>query len=134
MHRRPHRKDSEATKARNFLSRYSYVSFRIHPGTNHPCVYLAGRDCNGWKIHVYLNSGPIARYLARCAECGEITGWNVGEADHIEHVNKVVRCWCEENGRWLCKSCHKKRHVRPRFGEKSAVEAFNKIYGEEERV
>lgn len=115
MHRRPHRIDVKATKAAHFLSKFSYVSLRIHPGTNHQCVYLAGDDCGVRRRDVF------ARDSYRCVDCGGNINWEIGQLAHGGST-KVSRCWCFENLRTKCYACHMvKEHGRfPRFGEVNA--------------
>ena len=108
MHRNPHKLDKEATKAAGFHSRYSYVSRRIHEGTNHPCVYLAGlEDCGKRRGEVFDRD----RYL--CVDCKRVVmtgvpGW-LPEAANLAHGGhtKISRCWCMENLKTKCHDCHR---------------------------
>jgi|SRR5712664_879575 len=104
MHRRPHKKDDAATKAAKFESRYSYISFRLHPGTTHQCVYLAGLDTEACRMAVYVRAN------GRCQYCGKrlpLNGDLMWRA-HLAHGGntKVSRCWCPENLTLKCYHCH----------------------------
>ena len=106
MHRNPHKKDVEATKAAGFFSRYSYVSHRIHPGTNHQCEYLAGGDCENRRRVVFDRDG------FKCVDCGQNVNIFTGQLDHIGGNTKVTRCWCPEALQTRCATCHFNRHGR----------------------
>lgn len=54
--------------------------------------------------------------------CGAWYGLNYGEMDHIEHMTKVSRCWCDENLRWLCRKCHRGRHVQVRWSKREDLQ------------
>lgn len=116
MHRRQTHRDDEATKAAIFRSRYSYVSTRIHPGTEHQCRYLAGVDCEV----AYLDC--MDRAKGRCEECG---AWRKLEVHHKSHKTKMERCWCQANLMALCVQCHRGpqgRHVQVQWRKKAADE------------
>ena len=114
-HKRPHRKDKALTKGMEFESRYSYVSFRIHPGTKEQRVYLAGEDCKAWRKEVFDRAHGICHY------CGEFCGLIQGEAHHLKHFNKIERCWCDANGAWAHPACHRKQHVQVRWRKHEAA-------------
>ena len=99
-------RDYEATRARRFLSRNSYVSFRVHPGTKHCCQYLKGKDVEPMRLHIF------ERDKGKCGVCGAYYGWAFGEMDHIEGGYGPQRCDCAENLRWLCPKCHRTKHHR----------------------
>ena len=109
MHKNKIHRDAQATRQsrreKRFFGRHSYISTRIHPGTDHQCVYLAGAvDCDVARIRA------LVRANGRCEMCGR---WDSRlEVDHIAHKTKVERCWCQNNLRALCKHCHRSRHVR----------------------
>ena len=106
--------DKEATKQAQFLDKRSYVGNRIfaHPGTNHQCVYLFGKDASLRRHYVVLLQG------GKCKCCGQSCIAGSSELDHIVGGSKVNRCWCFENLQYLCRECHTKKHGRyPRFGE-----------------
>lgn len=137
MHRRRTHEDEVRTKnaraIKEFGSRYSYYSTRIHPCTDHQCVYLAGQDCNAARLRA------LARACGRCEECGR---WDIRlEVHHIEHKTKVSRCWCDENLKALCKFCHRGNHVQVKFGweralkarQEQAIKDFEAIYPPEEK-
>jgi hypothetical protein len=107
VHRNPHKIDKEATRAAGFLSRYSYISLRIHPGTDHQCRYLAGDDV------VVARKACFERDHYRCTEpnCGRCVSWETGEMDHGGKT-KVQRCSCPENLHTKCGRCHRKKHNR----------------------
>jgi hypothetical protein len=109
MHRRPHKKDREATKAARFLSRYSYVSQRIHPGTEKQCIYLAGRDCEFQRVIVLTRDNFI------CVDCGQKLDWETAHLAHGGHT-KVERCWCRENLSTKCGLCHDGNDHHGRMG------------------
>ena len=112
MHRRPTSKDAESTKARDYVSRYSYVSFRVHPGAEHQCEYLAGEDCAERRRLVF------ERDNYKCVDCGRPVNIFTGELDHIGGNTKVTRCWCPESLQTRCHDCHVKRHGRIIGGRK----------------
>lgn len=126
MHRNPHKRDDAATRAAKFLSKYSYVSRRIHPGTEgtpqeHPCIYLAGADCGVMRDKVFLRDEHC------CVICGKWVPkqgsiWTRGHVDHLGGNTKVSRCWCFEALALKCYEDHLiKKHGRElRFGEKVA--------------
>lgn len=120
MHRNPHRRDAMATKAAGFASRYSYVSHRIHPGTNHQCVYLAGfEDCGSRRAEVFT------RDRWKCVDCGcYVQSWGGnGRVAHLAHGGhtKVERCWCMENLKTKCEDCHGRNDHHGRFGASRKV-------------
>ena len=113
MHQRPHKLDKEATKAKHYESRYSYVSLRIHPSTQHQCEYLAGlTDIGRRRMQVFQ------RDEFKCVDCGKQVEWSTGHLAHGGNT-KVSRCFCIENLKTKCFDCHMVReHGRyPRFGE-----------------
>lgn len=128
MHKRKTHEDVERTKASRrskvFLSRFSYWSTRIHPGTDHQCVYYAGLDCGP------MRENALAKAKGRCESCGVWT--NRLEVHHIEHKTKVSRCSCPENLLVLCVRCHRGRngmHMQVRWSERKteAHEEFAKL-------
>jgi 5-methylcytosine-specific restriction endonuclease McrA len=128
VHRRPTRKDHDATRWYRecglWKSRHSYVSLRVHPGTDNYCIYLAGADCTPAR------NEALARAKGRCENCGMWT--NRLELHHIEHKTKVSRCWCPENLMALCAKCHRGRngmHVQVQWSRKiQAEQEFNRLY------
>jgi hypothetical protein len=113
MHRWKHKPDEEATKRKDYSNRASYVSFRIHPGSEplHQCEYLAGDDKAVRRREIFERDGY------RCVGCGERVTWETGEWAHGGNT-KVSRCDCLENGKTKCFTCHQVReHGRfPRLG------------------
>jgi hypothetical protein len=116
MHRSPHKLDAEATALRNFASKYSYVSRRIHPGTDHQCEYLAGLEDVGKRRREVFE-----RDEWRCVGCAAPITWETGHMAHGGNT-KISRCSCLENLKAKCETCHMVReHGRfPRFGEVNA--------------
>ena len=113
VHIRSHKRDAEATKARKFLCRYSYISLRIHPGSDppHQCQYLAGDDVG------IARQACFERDEYRCVKCGYSVSWETGEMDHGGNT-KISRCDCPENHSCKCHVCHTEKHGRVlRFGE-----------------
>lgn len=101
MHRRAHKLDKEATRAAKFMSRYSYVSMRIHPesDTPHGCVYLAGlNDIGKCRDEVF------ERDEYKCVDCGSRLDLQLAHGGNT----KISRCWCPENLKTKCHSCHVK--------------------------
>lgn len=113
MHKRPHRIDEEATKARHFVSKFSYVSRRIHTDSDHQCEYLAGLEDVGKRRREVFE-----RDEWRCVNCAKKITWETGHMHHSGNT-KIERCECLENLKTLCADCHLVReHGRfPRFGE-----------------
>jgi len=115
VHRRQYRRDDAATKAAAFLCpRYSYISRRIHPGSDppHQCQYLAGDDVGVMRERIFK------REEGRCWNCGAYYGLNYGELRHLVGGDKYSRCWCPENLGWGCPKCHRIEHNRePKWGE-----------------
>ena len=107
MHRNPHKIDREASKAAHFLSRYSYVSLRIHPESDppHQCIYLAGDDVAGARRACFESDNW------RCVNCQRCISWETGEMDHGGKT-KVQRCSCPENLSTKCRRCHNRKHNR----------------------
>jgi hypothetical protein len=101
LHKNPFRRDAEATKAMHFASKYSYVSRRIHPGSDHPCVYLAGlEDIEKRRLIIFT------RDKFSCVDCGAKVSWDTGHLAHGGHT-KISRCDCLENLKTKCHECHK---------------------------
>jgi hypothetical protein len=104
VHKTPHKLDAEATKAKNYHSRYSYVSRRIHFGTDHQCEYLAGLvDCGERRDMIFERDG------GRCVDCGKKLHKDCWDT-HLAHGGhtKISRCWCPENLKLKCHDCHMK--------------------------
>ncbi len=103
MTRKAHNVDKERTKDSGFIDRRSYWTHRGHE-------YLFGADAT-------LRRNYIREwYEGRCQKCDKITGVT-GELDHIKGGNTDDRCWCPHNLRWICRPCHRLKHVRPKFGK-----------------
>jgi hypothetical protein len=109
MHRQPHKLDKEATKAKNYHSRYSYVSRRIHEGTNHGCEYLSGfEDCTIRRRAVFERDGYLCVDCKRVVLPEPVPSW-YPMAAHLAHGGhtKISRCWCMENLKTKCHDCHR---------------------------
>jgi hypothetical protein len=110
MHVRQHRPDHETTKAMSFASKYSYVSHRIHPGTEHGCQYLAGfEDIGKRRQEVFERDGFL------CVDCGfPATHDDPLELAHSGNT-KISRCDCWENLKTKHHSCHGRNDHHGRF-------------------
>lgn len=102
MHKNPFKLDAEATKARHYHSRYSYVSKRIHPDSDppHQCEYLCGLVDVGERRQLVFERDKFA-----CVDCGKPVTWTGGHMAHGGHT-KISRCECLENLSTKCKDCH----------------------------
>jgi rubredoxin len=81
----------------------SFVSTKGH-------LYLAGPDMTQQRMKVY------ERDKGKCQTCGAAYGWNYGHAHHRIHRGKGGSDDLD-NLEWSCPTCHREKHVRPRFGE-----------------
>ena len=105
------RRDKHATANAGFCDPRSFVSRPwFNDGTVH--VYLKGADASAARTRT------MERYKGKCALCGAVVGTS-GEMDHILN-GPTKRCWCENNLRWLCKPCHRERHVHVKWSRKNA--------------
>lgn len=105
------RRDIQATEQAGFKDPASYVclaSFRIHPGTDHPCTYLGPKDIGIRRAEVFFLAHNRCWYCgAYCPEEGPL-GVR-GELDHVVGGLGAQRCYCFENLRVACHSCHVKK-------------------------
>jgi len=101
--RRAHNVDQVATQASFFLDRRSYVTHSGH-------AYLFGNDVTMRRHEVY------ERDLGKCQDCGKRALWDEGEMNHIQG-GLVGRCTCMHNLEWLCKPCHRARHVSVKWSK-----------------
>lgn len=97
--------DPEATERAGFKDPRSYVgmpppSGRFHPGTDHACVYLFGKEDVGARRDEIRKKNE-----GLCEYCGRLCWWS-GELHHRVGGNGAQRCWCYENLAWVCKECH----------------------------
>jgi hypothetical protein len=104
MHKTPHKIDKEATREARFYSKHSYVSMKLHHGTDHQCVYLAGLEDIGARRHEVFMRDDF-----RCVACGARVDWHTGDLSHKGNT-KVSRCWCMENLECVCRLCRRKHH------------------------
>lgn len=113
MHKRQFRPDKSATRNKHYLSRYSYVSQRIHPGTiGQQCEYLAGEDCETRRLEVF------DRDEFKCVDCGKKVSWDRGHLAHSGNT-KIQRCWCPQALKTKCYECHiiKEHNREVKFSE-----------------
>ena len=98
--------DPVATAEAGFTDHRSYVSFRLHPDTNHPCVFLKGDDATQMRRVIFEREKGI------CWRCKRFVDWEWGELRHLKGGNGAGRCWCPENLGWGCGPCHRTEHVQ----------------------
>jgi hypothetical protein len=118
VHRRQFKPDKELTRAMGFASRGSYMSFRVHPGSDipHQCVYLAGLEDIGAR-----RQQVFERDKFRCVDCGKQIDESLPsyhpDSGHLAHAGhtKISRCWCMENLSCKCGACHGKNDHHGRF-------------------
>lgn len=77
---------------------------------------LCGVDVGIQRNRVFL------RDKARCQECGKALGWSECEMDHVRSRGKGGDDSLS-NLQTLCPPCHRKKHVRTRFGERQMAGA-----------
>lgn len=104
------KRDPVATLERQFVDRDSYVSFRLHPGTDHPCIYLAGDDVLQARRRIFDRDKHKCslRLVCKGIEILPFEG-SIYDRGHLEHLNGgdgADRCWCDENLRLACYGCH----------------------------
>jgi HNH endonuclease len=104
MTRKAHNVDRARTEAAAFLDSRSYWTHNGHE-------YLFGRDVTVRRHELY----NLVR--GNCADCGKTAYWKEGELDHIKGGNTDDRCWCLHNLQWLCRDCHRTKHVRVMLGK-----------------
>lgn len=92
------------TRERHFINKRSFVSTDGHE-------YLYGKDKAKRYREFVESSSPY------CANCGRIS-YDNGEMDHIQG-GLVGRCDCLHNLQWLCKSCHRAKHVQVKWSKAS---------------
>jgi len=87
-------RDPAATRAAQFASKESYVSWRGH-------VYLYGQ-----VDHEFMRLRLFRRSHGRCEHCGKPTGWKIGEWHHAQDTRGGRRCDGLCCAMWLCEKCH----------------------------
>ena len=101
------KRDAQATQARGFSDKRSFVSTKGHD-------YLYGADMSARRHQVFVRDN------GRCYFCGAWYGESWGEAHHLTHRGKGGSDDLE-NIVWSDSKCHRQHHVRPRFGESTAA-------------
>jgi len=108
------KRDVELTKRMHFMHKDSFVGQRMHPGTNHPCIYRRGKDVGPARLVIY------ERDKGRCQYCGVFADWDSGEIHHKEGGLGLQRCSCPENLAWACAPCHRKQHPQVQWTRRIA--------------
>lgn len=129
--------DRALTEAANFTDPRSFVGQRIHPGTTHPCVYVRGDDVEQVRRKIYDRDGGRCTLKLQCSGAKVLPfDGTVYERWHLEHEKGglgLQRCWCPENLRGACWTCHKIKDNRdPRWAKRliaSAVIAWLALAG-----
>ena len=110
------KRNRQLTEAANFHDPRSYVANWNHPGTDHACEYLKGKEDVGARREEIR-----AFWKGKCAECGRYCP-TFGHLHHIKGGLGKQRCWCRENLIFLCGPCHKDKHVSVRWTRKRSAE------------
>ena len=105
--------DRALTLAMKFQNPKSFIGQRIHPGTNHQCVYLKGKDVGPARLAIYERDKGL------CQTCGRHADWDDGEMHHKAGGLGLQRCSCAENLEWQCGPCHRRKHVAPMWTHRS---------------
>ena len=100
------KRDAEATKARGFNDKRSFVSTKGHD-------YLAGSDMAARRHQVFVRDN------GRCQTCGAWYGEDWGEVHHRLHRGRGGSDDLS-NLEWSCRKCHRQHHVRPMWTRKQA--------------
>ena len=98
--------------------RRSYVAQKLHPGTDHPCVFLRGKDRSNRRDELFK------RVKGLCINCKRYR-----DEDHGDMSHEVSRgrggCDCWENLAWRCTffvaNCHTKEHPQVQWTRKGAA-------------
>jgi len=102
--------DKQLTDAANFEDDRSFIGQRIHPGTDHNCRYLRGDDVKPMRQAIYARDGGRCTLKLKCDGSRVLPfDGEVWERWHLEHEIGglgLQRCFCEENLRGACFSCH----------------------------
>jgi hypothetical protein len=104
------RADKQATIDAQYLDWRSYCANWNHPGTSHPCEYLYGQDKSARRRDI----AEAAGYQCQGCSTTHTLQWEDGEWDHILGGHGKQHCDCKENGRWVCWSFHRAKHVHVR--------------------
>ena len=122
------KRDKQATEAAGFVDRDSYISHRVHPGTDHQCQYLKGDDVEQIRRKIFDRDRHRCQLKLVCTGVrvlpfeGDI--YTRGHLEHEKGGYGAQRCFCMENLRIACYACHVIKHGRyPRFGEKHGESA-----------
>jgi 5-methylcytosine-specific restriction endonuclease McrA len=90
----------------------------IHGKCNDNLLFRASREYKQWRILVFKRDGY------RCVICGDNKGGNL-QADHIKDFALYPDLRLDvDNGRTLCKTCHRKT---PNYGFKKENSKRNKV-------
>ena len=108
---RHHKPDCKATKERGYKDERSFIDVYGHE-------FLKGWDTHERRLQTYERDKGRCRLIAS-PRCRGFANWNDGETDHILPRGKGGSDDLD-NLRWVCKPCHRFRHVHPRFGEVSS--------------
>jgi HNH endonuclease len=111
--RKGHKVDETASEARNFLDKRSAI-------TPDGKELLYGEDMGKRRREVFV------RDCGECEYCGNYSAYDDGEVHHLisrgkggtDDIDNLV---------WICKGCHRTRHVRPMFGKAEAARDFDKV-------
>jgi hypothetical protein len=88
----------------------SYVANWNHPGTNHRCEYLFGKD----RIRRHNEIRERANGFCQGCEHAHYLGLE-GEWHHIKGGLGRQRCDCRENGLYVCTKFHRKHHLHVKW-------------------
>jgi hypothetical protein len=94
----------------------SYVAQKMHPGTDHPCVFLRGTDRSIRRAQLFKRAKGI------CAGCGRYRDEEHGDMSH-ELSRGKGGCDCWENLAWRCTffvaNCHTSLHPQPMWTKRA---------------
>ena len=112
--------DRQLTEAANFEDPRSFIGKRIHPGTQHNCLYVRGDDVRPVRVAIYARDGGRCTLKLKCDGSRVLPfDGSIYERWHLEHKVGglgLQRCFCPENVRGACWDCHQAKDGRqPRF-------------------
>lgn len=114
---------------RSFISQEKQVGKAGEPGAHGGTHFLLyGKDKSWMREIIFRENREANGGFNVCVECRRRVVESVdesssvyGEWDHIRSKGGQ-RCDCSANGQVLCFTCHKSKHVGPRFGKREEVQ------------